>query len=92
VAEEAITIWTYSDDGAGIVGRENISESAFRGNEWPLVVDGKMVGTVKVDYGSNGWEFILRGEEGHTLDVSDDPELLPPDEDAPWWDEEGDDA
>jgi hypothetical protein len=81
-----VTFTTHSDDCASIEGRNNIDESALWGKWWPLMVDGKPVGEVMVDY-SDGWEFSLRPIEGHTIDVIDDPALLPEEERA-WWDED----
>jgi hypothetical protein len=86
---EAVVFTTHSDDCASIVGRNNIDESSLWGKWWPLVVDGQPVGEVMVDYG-DGWEFHLCPLDGHTLDVIDDPALLPEEERA-WWDEDEDD-
>jgi len=87
MSESSVTFTTYSDDCASIKGRNNIDESSLWGKWWPLMVDGKPVGEVMVDYG-DGWEFSLRPIKGHTLDVIDDPALLPEDEDAWWADED----
>lgn len=84
-----IIFTTYSDDCASIKGRNNVDESALWGHWWPLVVDGKQVGSVMVDYG-DGWEFHLRPLKGTTIDVIDDPALLPEDVRSAWW--EDDDA
>ena len=82
--DKEVVFTTYSDDCVFIVGRHNIDESALWGRWWPLQVDGKQVGEVMVDYG-DGWEFHLRPLKGHTIEVDDDPQLLPDDEDEPWW-------
>lgn len=79
-----ITFTTYSDDCASILDRNNIDESDLWGHWWPLIVDGEHVGDVMVDHGygfGSGWSFALRPAEGHTLEVDDDPALLPPEED-----------
>lgn len=89
VEEQEVTFTTHSDDCASIVGRNNIDESALQGYWWPLVVDSKPVGMVKVDYG-DGWEFTLKALPGHAIDVDDNPAYLPDDETHPWWDDEDD--
>lgn len=85
--QEPITIWTHSDDCAGIQGRSNIDESSFWDRWWPLVLDGKAVGEIKVDYGG-GWEFSIRALPGGMMDIVDDPSFIDPndtDDDGPWW-------
>ena len=74
---------TYSDDCASIVGRNNVAEYDLWGHWWPLVVDGEQVGEIMVDYGrgGSGWAFALRPVGEHTIDVNDDPTLLPPEDD-----------
>lgn len=80
---EAVVFWTYSDDCANIRGRHNVDESRLHSHWWPLLVDGEWVGDIQVTYG-DGWEFHLRPTVGHSLDVVDDPDLLPAEDEEDW--------